>query len=444
MAKSIASLNLHFLDIAAQRSDLYTEEKFQLRLYTKKHGENGLEDRETGLLKANGIPCESKGTNLPRYLLRIGVAQFQCFFIWQTAPKKNLLVLSHPFLPEHPPKQKKDYKIWPVNSFNRDIRKSRQLAIRTVYALGYDVAVVEVGIFSQKPRYRVVNVTDEIPEEVEEELRKLLHKQEKEFYQVAEPVLGADLEFVLRHPSGKFALASNYVSKGGQVGYDAIWLPKRREKHPIVELRPRPHQDPLMLLRHIYACLSLAKKKINRPQLAWLAGGHPLKGFPIGGHIHFSGIPLTSRFIRALDNYLTLPLFLMESATSLTRRPKYGYLGDVREQFHGGFEYRTPPSWLVRPRVAKGILCLSKVLALDYQRLVWMPTLNAEVQLHFYGGKKEECRPVVHLLWEELRERCPAYERYKRELDLFFQLIEAGYQWDEFEDFRPWWRISPP
>lgn len=440
MAKSLASLKLPFIEVDSQQDDLYAEGKFQLRSY-RKQGDDPLSDGERELLKANGIPWETQGINRAKQVLRIGVAQFQSFFIWQISPQKKTYFPS--LSPALPQSQQPVHLVLPVNSYRRDIRKCRQLATRTVYALGCDVAVVEVGIFSQKPRYRVINVTDEIPEQVEDDLRRLLEKQERDFYQGAEPVLGADLEFVLRHPSGKFALASNYVPKRGRVGYDAIWLPKQREKHPIVELRPQPHSDPLQLLNHIYACLLLAKKKINHPHLSWLAGGHPLKGFPIGGHIHFSGLPLTSRFIRVLDNYLSLPLFLMESPISLTRRPKYGYLGDVREQFHGGFEYRTPPSWLVRPRVARGILCLSKVLALDYKALEWMPTLRREIQLDFYRGNREKCRPIVQLLWEEMKTRCPSYVRYERELDHFFQLIESGYQWDEYEDFRPWWRIGP-
>jgi hypothetical protein len=187
----------------------------------------------------------------------------------------------------------------------------------------------------------------------------------------------------------------------------------------------------------------MANHKINRSDLSWLAGGHPLKGFPIGGHIHFSQIPLTSRFIRALDNYLTLPLFLMESPASLTRRSKYGFLGDVREQFHGGFEYRTPPSWLVRPRVAKGILSLSKVLTLDYKNLIWMPTLNKDVQFSFYKGKKEEVYSIVELIWNELRQCCPSYANYQKELDQFYELIESGYEWNEFDDIRRWWQIGP-
>lgn len=434
--------NLPYLIDSPDVTDLYPAERFELRLYASPQREED-QQLQGSILDLNGIPHQLSKTEQPRQLLRIGVSQFDCFFVWQAEKSKAALFpLAHPnqLTPSHTNKRR--FKPIPPTNWRRDVRKSCQLAIRSIYALGYDVGVVDVGIYPVAPRYRVVRLSNSIPAVVQKELEELIQKQHEAFYQDATPIMGADLEFVLRHKNGKFALASDYVSKLGRVGYDAIWLPNQKGKHPIAELRPRPDSDPLVLFKNVYACLLLAKRKING-NLSWLAGGHPLKGFPIGGHLHFSNIPLNSRLIRSLDNYLTLPLFILESQVSLTRRPKYGFLGDVREQFHGGFEYRTPPSWLVRPRVARGILCLSKVLTADYKNLVWMPTLNKDVQFSFYKGDKEYIYPFVTWLWQELKERCPSYALYQKELDDFYGLVQSRYEWDEFDDIRRWWKIDP-
>jgi hypothetical protein len=39
-----------------------------------------------------------------------------------------------------------------------------------------------------------------------------------------------------------------------------------------------------------------------------------------------------------------------------------------REQFHGGFEYRSAPSWLAHPILTKGVLVISAILARNHLR----------------------------------------------------------------------------
>ena len=72
-----------------------------------------------------------------------------------------------------------------------------------------------------------------------------------------------------------------------------------------------------------------------------------------------SRIWLTSRLLRVLDNYLALPFILIEDQNTKLRRPRYGFLGDFRRKTHGGFEYRTLPSWIVSPRITKGVIASS-------------------------------------------------------------------------------------
>ena len=117
-------------------------------------------------------------------------------------------------------------------------------------------------------------------------------------------MLGADPEFALRNKgTGKMVLASQFFGRKGPVGCDQIWLrgDQTRKQLPLAELRPEPALDPRQLTLNLYKTMLTAEKKINNPSIEWLAGGMPMKGYPIGGHIHFSQTTVNSLFLRALD-----------------------------------------------------------------------------------------------------------------------------------------------
>jgi hypothetical protein len=84
---------------------------------------------------------------------------------------------------------------------------------------------------------------------------------------------------------------------------------------------------------------------------------------PLGGHIHFSGIDKDEVFLATLDRLITLPLKLV-SETQLRTSKGYGKPGATEERkFHGGWEYRSPLSWISTPDVAKGVLSMAWLLA---------------------------------------------------------------------------------
>jgi hypothetical protein len=398
-------------------------------------------EKETRVLEWNGIKKE-QGKRKYKRKYRFFIYQLELIALFQTAQQSSS---GQPWVHS---KKKKMYR-WKqisTNTMTREVSKAKKLAIRSLYILGYDLGMVEISVSSSAPNYTVTKITNKhiLSEKMESSLSQVMSRlSEKDKENIGnEPVLGTDIEFVLRHTNGKFALASRYFSKRGKVGYDAIWVRGNRNRYPLVEFRPSPNENPRVLFTNLYRCMRYAIRKINNPHIQWLAGGNPLKGYPIGGHIHFSKISLQANLIRALDNYLTLPLLLMESKESMSRRPKYGYLGDYREQFHGGFEYRTPPSWIVTPNVAKGVLALSKLIAKDYQTLNWMPLTSYDVQREFYQGNRESLYPVARSLWDNIKE-CPSYNKYQNDIDGFFQLIEKKYIWNEYEDIRKAWRLPP-
>ncbi len=330
----------------------------------------------------------------------------------------------------------------------REERRVRQLAIRAIYALNLDFGLVTIGVGpGEKPWVIKVEPFPALNRRLGtlfgKAIQSFSNRWERELREWnPNAMLGADPEFVLRNPDGSLELASKYLSKKGRVGCDDIWTNRDRTQLPIAELRPEPSTQPRQLVINLYKTMILASKKISNREVQWLAGALPIDGFPIGGHIHFSRIWLNSFLLRAFDNYITLMITLFEDRTGIRRRPKYGFLGDFREQFHGGFEYRTLPSWLVSPLLTKGIIALAKLVAENYIFLYQNPLQDSYLQEAYYKGDKERLRPVVKKLWSELKQ-LREYDLYKEYLDPLETLINDSYHWNEQSDFRRIWKLPP-
>ncbi|MGF9712360.1 putative amidoligase domain-containing protein [Paenibacillus naphthalenovorans] len=321
-------------------------------------------------------------------------------------------------------------------------------AVKTIYALGLDYGVVRVGVrpdgtmavlrLEAIPQLtpRLAELFAEAMNRFDEQLASGVFSRHKEV------MLGADPEFLLLTPGGKVKFASRYVDKDGPFGCDAIVLRSRRKIFPLAELRPKPSTEVRELLIHLHRTMQLAAKRITDSDLLWVAGGMPVRGLPLGGHIHFSGTPLDGRLLRALDNYIALPLTLLEDTTTGWRKPQYGFLGDFRKARHGGFEYRVLPSWMVSPTVAKGVLALAKLVAEHYLELKQRPLAEPEVTRAYYQGDKARIRPLLSALWRDV-EKLPGYARHESYLLPLRRMMLQMRSWNEREDIRPKWKISP-
>jgi hypothetical protein len=329
------------------------------------------------------------------------------------------------------------------------VRRAIREARKSVYALGLEFALVHIGIQGGDTIVMDVNPTPVLNQRLAEcyademnafavELRAANHPTMSRTRLI---LIGADPEFILRKPNGKIVSADRFMGREGVVGCDAVVLSGHRIVLPLVELRPQPSTSPIALTHHLRSLMQKAAKMINEPQLDWLAGAMPVKGLPLGGHIHFSGVEVNSKLLRVLDNYLALPLVLLESESANRRRPRYGFLGDFRRQSHGGFEYRSLPSWLVSPIITVGVLSLGLVIAHHYSDLQQRPLRLLEVQRAFYQGDKDRIKPIVEKLWQDIKETT-MYEKYQKELSRLFQMILLKEAWQEEQDFRQNWRID--
>ncbi|MBN6188685.1 hypothetical protein JQN58_17665 [Aneurinibacillus sp. BA2021] len=328
----------------------------------------------------------------------------------------------------------------------REMRRLKQYAVRSVYALGLDFAAVYAGV-DVHGAMRILRVapTFTMTRPLARKFIASVEAFQHQYRARAEDiVLGTDIEFVLRNPAGKLVLASDCFTKEGMVGCDRAWLRGDESKTclPLAELRPTPADDAKELFKHLYRAMLTGVQTIGSTQIAWLSGGMPLTGYPMGGHIHFTGVAPTTQLLRALDAYLTLSVFMIESPQSLKRRPKYGRLGDMRVKSHGGFEYRTLPSFLASPQIARGVLALSHVLAYSYRELRALPLLAPELHHAFYHGDRSAFVPLLPALWEEVR-HTDGYARYASYLDPFALLVLNRNEWCEHADIRPGWKLPP-
>jgi hypothetical protein len=332
-----------------------------------------------------------------------------------------------------------------ANPDDRETARAISLAARTLYVLGLDLGMVRIGVDSRY-RLHVIEVNPSPPlrkKTVKKYAKAILKKIAQQATPAPGAVLGADPEFMLADTrSGRMIPASQFFPFLGDVGCDNIRMPNRKQR-PVAELRPHPSADPLQVTVNLKRSMHQAMRLVPYRNIKWVAGSMPL-GFPIGGHVHISGVPLSNRLLRALDNYLALPLLMLENPrTARERRKKYGFLGDYRIKAHGGFEYRTLSSWMVSPQVATGVLALTSVIVAEYPRLGTNHFLAAETQDKFYRVDREYFRPLFEGVWDELT-HLPSYHKYFRELEDLAGIIRSGSSWDETADLRRNWGIAIP
>lgn len=339
---------------------------------------------------------------------------------------------------------------WTSSAMNR----LRETARRAIYALGLHFGAVELG--GGGAAAAVVRVLPDPP--LDGRLARRF-AQAMETYVAAtkealsasygwstgqEVVLGADPEFILRNRrTGRTISAARFFSRWGIVGLDRACFKRNGVLvYPLAEVRPPPSPDPLQLVENLRQAIARAASAVRGYRVNFEAGGTSLRRFTIGGHIHFSNVRLSTDLLRALDNYVALPvLFLENPVSSRLRRPKYGYLGDWRSQPHGGFEYRTPGSWVISPQYAAAVLCLAKAVVQDYPLLRRNVFLSAAGQRAFYAADKPALRPLFFPLWNDLQASSVARE-FRRHIDLIHQMVSEERRWNERVDIKKRWLAS--
>lgn len=325
-------------------------------------------------------------------------------------------------------------------------QRMKEAACRSVYVLGLHFGCVHLKVHPKGPWY--VHRVDPSPKVNEElglaygrALSRLVEAYRGGASQAGELVLGADPEFSLATEEGRILYASRYVPYRGEVGYDRQSWERRGTVYPLAEIRPAPSPSPLVVANNIARALEKAREMLPTARTRWMAGSHPLARLPTGGHVHLSGVPLTTPLLAALDSYAAVPFLLLEKRTrAKQRRRRYGRLGEFRRKEHGGFEYRTLPSWLVSPGATRAALCLVKAVAAEWPRLVNAPLLSPGSARQFYLGKKRRFRLAFHDAWRRLL-ATPTGDAYAYELAYVRRMVLSEQEWNDDDDIkRAWWQ----
>lgn len=203
--------------------------------------------------------------------------------------------------------------------------------------------------------------------------------------------VGCDPEFAVVDREGREVYFSHqHVDHHGVIGSD--------HGGRVGELRPK-HGTPAEVADHIRAQMAWIKSNLNRGQRVIAGGGQPSDGRygreSMGGHIHFGGIalhmsydsltrqrnwgrrvrsissvPMTAdnKLVCALDYFIGRRLQKVKGG----KRPRgshYGRCSDIETKMHagGGFEYRTPPSWLTDPYLTESTLAVAHRIAEMWQ-----------------------------------------------------------------------------
>ncbi len=331
--------------------------------------------------------------------------------------------------------------------YDEESSKVCLLAVRSIHALGLEFGLVSIGVTAHQ-RLLVLDVASapvckgRVLQLYAAAANAYLDTEERIAKGDRESVmLGTDLEFMLKSRQGKMVLASRYFPTRGSVGCDDRTFAGDRARRPLAELRPKPARTPEKLCANIEVTLREAGLMARRMYPKWVAGSAPFERFPIGGHIHFSGVPFTGRIVSLLDVYVGLPLMLVEDPlTAVRRRPKYGFLGDVRHKSHGGFEYRTPASFVLDPMIALGGLALAYIVAQHHETLPYLALHRADRVRAFYNNDRDYLLPLSEEVYARIQ-GTRAYGDYKAAIDLLFAMIRSDEVWDETVDLRTAWQI---
>jgi|GEM_PF-1519030 len=333
----------------------------------------------------------------------------------------------------------------------RTLQALETAASRALYALWMDVGSVLVAV-SGTGKIAIRNVWSldtgarELPlqrEVLNQALKEWLDNWKDDDKQ--QMYIGADPELIVLDEQNKLVMASELLLDYSheEIGIDSL-LYKGQILFPIVELRPLPEAHPAYLVNRIHRLLKQLHSLIDGRKLQLRAGAMPVKGIALGGHLHISGVSLTPRLLRLLDIMLALPFAALADERGRQRNSKFGGLGDYRKQFHGGFEYRTLPSWLVSPALTQAAIYTCWLVVQERARLMekldsWNH-LEYDVLRYELATREEQCtlaQTYIDLL-VDISEDSGLAERLR---PLQRALSKRGC-WDEQQDIRVRWQLS--
>lgn len=328
-----------------------------------------------------------------------------------------------------------------------EVKEIQELAIKAVYSLGLDFGVVNLAkTFDEK--YYVLDIdavckcmSKECEEAYIAQFAETLSRYDNLICDTEDTTIGADIECVIKDKeTNALVYASDFFEKDGPIGLDNRSIEAGRKYFPLLEIRPDYSNNPVEVINSIQQIMNRISEHICYENLGIYAGSMPVYNYWVGGHIHF-GIKPNSKLLRALDNYLALPVMMVEmSSFSRGRKTKYGQLGDFRIKSHGGFEYRTLSSWIINPEIARAILCLAKVIVREYLNLKG-EFLNSFYDIRAYYSSNKVCfiQRMEDIICDI--EKTATFKSYSSYIEPFFKKVMSLEEWDENKPINGAWNM---
>jgi len=260
-------------------------------------------------------------------------------------------------------------------------------------------------------------------------------------------LIGSDGEFLITTLKGQLVSAQDLLIGGdNEFGVDGNKI--------TAEVRPAPSENPIEGVHNIHKIL-LRKNNTDKRWLGFnlVSGSYKpklLNDYPLGGHIHFGLKPDVidpATACQCLDQYVGMASLLIEDKEEgmgrrAAHKGKYGQASDFRtkEATYGGFEYRTPSSWLTSPHVAASILCLAKTVMNELIN-------NKHFEPNVYVNKndfkeipQEKLRKLFPHMWNDVT-HMELYQDFKPQLDFLYYLVKNKLTWFPGTPMKEAWGI---
>lgn len=256
-------------------------------------------------------------------------------------------------------------------------------------------------------------------------------------------MIGSDPEFAVKRKGDRRATRAINVIEGSvrdKIGLDGC--------PDVGEFRPDPATT---VAGHIQNIEELVVELVSKHPTYFFYAGSSHSRYPIGGHIHFSGpgcgaVTPSSKVVKCLDAFLAVPVMMMEGKKAArSRRRLYGRLSDSRQQPHGGFEYRTLPSWLISKDMAKAVLEVA-FLIVQCKSEISQEAID-EVGLDAYGAMRRfnSCdkhffKPKMETIFATLRGLSKA-NLVMESIDYLETFIDERKSWKQGKSFNRRWQL---
>ena len=198
------------------------------------------------------------------------------------------------------------------------------------------------------------------------------------------------------------------------------------------EFRPEPATDPETAAQN---CITLVRDSVylleDNEVDAWAGGS--AKNQTLGGHIHF-GVPYDRGVIAPLDAFVGAPLHQVCPVEETRSRGGYASFGAIETKPYG-FEYRTPPSWLVAPWLVRAVHHISWHVM--RQHLAGTLPESFPMDNGMLYPRDSLCNPsqfdAIKLAWAPAFKSCPGPVAH------LWGLIVGQDYWQTHEPINPHW-----